>query len=117
MKIRTIYFKVSQMETAVSFWSAFLQIVPHKNSDEWVEFRCGDVNFALLKMSGCTLAKDLGNCVPVFEYAYDELEEAKASALLLGATIVIDIADHPDGISYVLVDPLGNEFEITRMHG
>ena len=113
MKIRTVYFKVAEMAPAVAFWQVFLGIVPHKNGADWVEFRVGSLNFALLAMPGFTVAKDASNFVPVFEYADDELDGAKMRALELGATHVIDT---PDGMSYVLADPLGNEFEITRMH-
>ncbi len=116
MKIRTVYFKVSQLKNVVSFWQAFLEVKPHKNTKAWAEFRCGDLNFALLAMPGFAIPPDGANFVPVFEFADKALEDAKTRALGLGARIVVDVADHPDRMSYVLVDPFGNEFEITRFH-
>lgn len=117
MKIRTVYFKVAEMGKAVQFWSSFLNLKPTKKLPEWTEFRCDNINFSLLYMPAFTVERDRSNCVPVFEYADDALEAAKSRALGLGATVLIDIADHPDKLSYVLLDPWGNEFEITRLHG
>src|SRR5579875_1021243 len=104
------------MKAATSFWQGFLETVPHKKTKDWVEFRCEGINFALLRMPVFTIAEDAANCVPVFEFAEHELEGAKERALGLGAAIIVEKADHPDRMSYVLADPLGNEFEITRFH-
>jgi hypothetical protein len=113
MKVRTVYFKVAELAPIVGFWQAFLQTAPHKNLDDWVEFRCQDVNFAFLLLEGFSVAKDAANFVPVFEVAQNELKATKIRAMELGATHVIDV---PDGIGYVLADPLGNEFEIACFH-
>lgn len=116
MKIRTAYFKVSDMSIAREFWQSFLGIEPHKSSDFWTEFRIGELNFALLKMDNSKVGEDNSNFVPVFEYSNSELVEAAARAQELGAKTVLDIADHPDNMSYVFADPSGNEFEITKFH-
>ena len=39
MKIRTVYFKVAQLDEAAAFWQAFLGMAPVKSFPEWQEFR------------------------------------------------------------------------------
>src|SRR4051812_8345195 len=116
MKIRTVYFKVPDMEQAVNFWRGFLDQQPPKYSPYWSEFKCSNVNLGLLWEEGFVVKMHKSNFVPVFEFQEDQLEKMKTLALNLGATILVDMKDHPDKKSYVLKDPLGNEFEVTRLH-
>lgn len=115
MKIRTIYFKVKDMEKAVAFWKGFLGIEPHKQFDEWHEFMAGNVRLGLLlndfedKFSGC-------NCVPVFEFTDDELDTYIQRAKELGAKVVLDGLNDPNLLSVVFADPFGNEFEVSKFH-
>jgi predicted enzyme related to lactoylglutathione lyase len=115
MKIRTVYFKVSDMDQAVSFWEKFLKTTPHKRSPWWSEFRCETINFGLLQTEDFKTGGE-GSFIPVFEVIDAELENTKTAALQAGAKIVVNISEHPDKKSYVLADPFGNEFEITKFH-
>ena len=114
MKIRTVYFKVPNMDKAITFWKAFLGTAPHKHSQKWSEFKCQNINLGLLFMEGHESWPDSCGFVPVFEFSAEALETQKNIAQNGGARVVIDIQDHPDGMSYVMADPFGNEFEITR---
>lgn len=116
MKIRTVYFKVSNMEKAIMFWSGFLSNEPHKRSQYWSEFKCSNINLGLLWTEDFTPGSDQCNFVPVFEFLDAQLEDQKDKALSLGAKVLVDIKNHPDKKSYVLIDPNGHEFEITRYH-
>lgn len=116
MKMRTAYFKVADMDKAVAFWQGFFEQTPPKRSQYWSEFKCENINLGLLWEEGFKVQKDQSNFVPVFEFPDDELEKMKDRALELGATVFIDIKNHPDKKSYVLLDPFGNEFEVTRFH-
>jgi hypothetical protein len=104
------------MEKAVSFWAGLLQKAPSKNSKWWSEFRCENINLGILWMENFSVDKDQSNFVPVFELSDSPLEPTKERALAAGASVVVDIANHPDKKSYVLADPFGNEFEITKFH-
>lgn len=117
MKMRTAYLKVGEMEKALGFWETVLQVKAHKRSPYWSELRCENINFGLLWIEDFQTEEDRSNFVPVFELEDGELEAAKARALASGAMIVVDIANHPDKMSYVLSDAFGNEFELTRFHG
>ena len=116
MKIKNVYFKVTDMEKSVAFWSGFLSTQPFKRSKYWSEFKCDGTNLALLWMDGFVPGADLCSMVPVFEFQDHQLESQKDLALSLGAKVFIDIKDHPDKKSYVLTDPNGHEFEITVCH-
>lgn len=114
MKIRTIYFKISDMAKAADFWKDFLGIEPHKITDGWHEFMVGTVRLALLLDD--SKDKALSNCVPVFECTDDEISVSIKRAQKAGATIVFDGLGDPDIKSIVLADPSGNEFEISTFH-
>jgi len=113
MKIRTIYFKVTDMQKAVAFWRGFLGIEPHKQFDEWHEFMAGNARLGLLlsdeKPSG-------SKCVPVFEFTDQELPGYIERAKSLGATVIEDGLSNPDLLSVVFADPWGNEFEASKFH-
>lgn len=115
MKIRTIYFKVTDMVKAVSFWQELLKVEPHKKFDKWHEFMVGNVRLGLLlndfgdKYSG-------SSCVPVFEFEDSEVMGYVEQAKKLGAKIITEGLDNPDLQSVVFSDPFGNEFEISKFH-
>src|SRR5712692_2380725 len=73
MKIRTVYFKVSDMNAAVKFYTDFFGQDAHKTSGVWSEFLLGEVRLGLLtKKNG---ERTIGsNCVPVFEFNDDEIQ-------------------------------------------
>lgn len=114
MKIRTVYFKAPTMNTAREFWQSFLKKDPHKSSDFWTEFNLGTINFAILRMDDFRVDENKSNFVPVFEYSEADFNSAVARARDLKASVIVDIEDHPDKLSYVFADPFGNEFEITK---
>ena len=118
MKVRTVYFKVDRLDEVSAFWRAFLGSEPTKVFPEWHEFRVGDLNLGLLKLLSPEARGERGRCVPVFECADDEAEETIARAARLGARVVVGGKDHPDypAVAAVLVDPFGNEFEVTTFH-
>lgn len=88
MKMRTAYLKVDDMARSLSFWESILNVKVHKKSKYWSELLCDNINFGLLWTEGFATTAD--------------------------QTIIVDITDHPDKMSYVLADPTGNEFEFTR---
>lgn len=115
MKIRTVYFKVNDMAKAVQFWGSFLQLPPVKTSDRYHEWRIESLNLGLVhddfddQWSG-------SNCVPVFEFADDEVLSWVERAKSLGASIIINALDDPKMLSVVMADPFGNEFEVSKFH-
>jgi catechol 2,3-dioxygenase-like lactoylglutathione lyase family enzyme len=115
MKIRTIYFKVPDARKAANFWQAILQVAPHKNSDNWQEFMCGNIRLGLL-------LNDFGDefhgsgCVPVFEFPDDQLQGYIDRAIKAGGTVVLDGLNDPNLKSFVMRDPFGHEFELSKFH-
>ena len=115
MKIRTIYFKVSDMKIAVKFWKSLLQIEPHKKFKNWHEFMAGNLRLGLLlndfkdKFTG-------SNCVPVFEFSDKELPKNIEKAKKLGAKIIFDGLKDSNIKSITFSDPFGNEFEFSKFH-
>ena len=117
MKIRTVYFKTANHDQSIAFWSEILGCLPTKHSNYWSEFKCDNINLGILPMDSVKSTTENSAFVPVFEVADDELDALKNRALKNGAHVVVDISEHPDGKSYVMSDPFGNEFEITKFHG
>jgi predicted enzyme related to lactoylglutathione lyase len=115
MKIRTVYFKVSDMQKAVAFWKGFLRIEPHKTSDSWHEFMIGELRLGILLAESSDRYSG-SNCVPVFEFADDEVGIFIDKAKRLGATVIIDGMNDPNLLSVVFEDPSGNEFEVSKFH-
>ena len=115
MKIRTIYFKVNDMTKAVSFWNSFFGIQPVKASERYHEWRILELNFGLVlnnfddKWTGT-------NCVPVFEFADNEVQSWVDKAKSLGAKVILEALEDPELLSVIMSDPWGNEFELSRFH-
>jgi len=116
VKIRTCYFKALNMEDAVSFWQAFLELPPTKCSPKYSEFRLDNINLGFV-------LNDFGdgfqgsNCVPVFEFADADLKAYIDRFTKLGGTVILDGLENPDLLSLVVEDPWGNEFELSKFHG
>ena len=113
MKIRTIYFKVKDINGAKAFWQALLQIGPHKDFDSWKEFNCGNIRLGLLLLDDAVSGS---SCVPVFEIDDDTLPEYIQRAKDLGAIVIVDGLNDPDLKSIVFRDPFGHEFELSKFH-
>jgi hypothetical protein len=115
MKIRTVYFKVNDMKEAATFWTAFLDMAPIKTFDKYHEWKIGSLNLGLVlndfgdSWSGC-------NCVPVFEFADDEVLSRVDKAKALGAKEILNALEDPNLLSVIVADPWGNEFEISKFH-
>jgi catechol 2,3-dioxygenase-like lactoylglutathione lyase family enzyme len=115
MKIRTVYFKVTDMQMAVTFWRELLQIEPHKATPSWHEFMVGSLRLGLL-LNDFGDAYTGSNCVPVWEFDDEQLPLYVERAVALGATVILDGRDDPRLRSVVFKDPCGNEFELSRFH-
>jgi predicted enzyme related to lactoylglutathione lyase len=113
MKIRTIYFKVTDIPKAAKFWETVLQLKPHKTFDSWHEFMCGNVRLGLLLCDDKTSG---ANCVPVFEFTETELPAYIERAKAAGAKVLIDGFNDPNMKSFAMADPWGNEFELSKFH-
>ena len=115
MKIRTLYFKVKDIEGATQFWEQLLQIRPHKSFERWREFWCGTIRLGLLLNDFNDPFQGSG-CVPVFEFEDNVLREYIARAKKLGAEVVLDGLENPQLKSIVFRDPFGHEFELSKFH-
>ena len=115
MRIRTVYFKVSDMNAAVKFYSELLGQDAYKTSAVWSEFLIGEVRLGLLtKKNG---EHNIGNnCVPVFEFDDDEFQRHIDKIKLMGALVVSDGLEDPGVQSITFADPFGNEFEVSKEH-
>src|SRR6185295_11743637 len=113
MRIRTVYFKTSQLEEAIAWWSKVLGIQPAKVFPGWQEFRVGEINLGFLQLE--PRGSGTQNCVPVFEFSGAEIVIRIAKAKECGARTLLEGEQHPDHPSpaAVFVDPFGNEFEFT----
>ena len=60
MRVRSNYFKVTDMQAEVVFWSSLLQAEPLKSSAHWSEFMVGSTRIGFLlndfgdKLVGCS---------------------------------------------------------------
>jgi len=115
MRIRTAYFKVTDMERSSKFWEGLLKLSPSRKSERWTEFAVGEVRVGLL-------LNDFGDelvgsaCVPVFEFDAFGLTDFLSRAKTLGATVILDGLDDENMKSIVLSDPEGHEFELCSCH-
>jgi len=113
MRVRTIYFKVTDMEQSVTFWEKLLELSPNRKSGKWTEFSVGDVRLGML-------LNDFGDelvgsaCVPVFEFDVSSSHTFVNRAKALGAAVVLELND--DMNSIVLASPDGHEFEVCTCH-
>jgi predicted enzyme related to lactoylglutathione lyase len=116
MKIRTVYFKVRNLDQCVKFWSELLEIQPRTSSPHWAQFRIRDINLGLLPLEP---KGERPSCVPVFEFPDDVIQAKISRAKAMGASVILEGKDHPDypNTAAVLQDPEGNEFEFTNYHG
>lgn len=115
MKIRTVYFKVSDMNAGVEFYTDLFGQDAHKTSGVWSEFLLGGVRFGLLTKKNGEQAIG-GNCVPVFEFGDEEIQRHIDRVKLMGARVISDGLDDPGVESITFADPFGNEFEIAKEH-
>ncbi|HEY9682056.1 MAG TPA: hypothetical protein V6C86_10800 [Oculatellaceae cyanobacterium] len=115
MKIRTCYFKVSSMSQSVQLWKSLLELEPVKFGEKYSEFRLENINLGfVLNDFGDKFAGS--NCVPVFEFADDELPPYIERAKSLNCSVLLDGLTNPNLRSIVFADPWGNEFEFSRFH-
>lgn len=115
MKIRTVYFKVKNMDGARDFWHALLAVAPHKVGAWYSEFRLDNINLGLVFIEGDEEWSG-ANCVPVFELADADLPTYIDRAKSLGASVIIDGLEDQNLKSFVMADLWGNEFELSRFH-
>lgn len=115
MKIRTIYFKVTDMKKAATFWEDLLGIKPHKTFEGWYEFMIGDLRLGLLLNKADTTVSG-SNCVPVFEFKDEEVMEYIEKAKKLGAKIIYAGLKDPNVLAEIFEDPFGNQFELSKFH-
>lgn len=103
------------MPESVRLWKALLEDEPVKTGEKYSEFRLENINLGLV-------LNDFGdrfegaNCVPVFEFADDELPVYIKRAKSLNCTVILDGLTNPNLRSIVFADPWGNEFEFSRFH-
>lgn len=118
MRVRTVYFKVRDLEPVQAWWEDFLGVKPTQAFARWSEFRVGEINLGFLHIDAAPPLGRGASCVPVLEFADDEVARRIARAKELGAKAVLEGSDHPDypNTAAVLIDPFGNEFEVTTLH-
>lgn len=119
MRIRTVYFKVSDMNAALKFYSELLGQDAYRTSAVWSEFMLGELRFGLLttKNGEHPVGNSVGNnCVPVFEFDDDEFQRHIDKIKLMGVKVVSDGLDDPGVESITFADPFGNEFEVSKEH-
>jgi hypothetical protein len=115
IRARTFYYKVSDMEQVVDWWSKFLELEPHKSGSDYSEFKSNDFSIGfVLNSYGDVFSGNRGALMlecdtPESLSAY--IERAK----LLKAEIIADNLADPQLKSIVFADPLGNEFEIGNL--
>jgi len=115
MKLRTIIFKVRDLEKSLQFWQQFLNQTPRTiEQNQWIEFRLGDSRLGLsVVKEGETFSGS--NCTPVFEYTDMEIHYYIDKAKSLGAEVVYEGLSDPKVKGVILRDPVGNEFELSRV--
>jgi len=111
MKLRTVYLKVSDMETSTSFWERLLGYEPLKRSGKWTEFMIGTNRLGLLLNDFGDEIKG-SSSVPVFEFEEHALHEFVKRATENGAAIVMDGLKIESMKSIVLCSRDGHEFEL-----
>lgn len=113
MRVRSCYFKVTNMQAEVAFWGSLLQAGPLKSSTHWSEFMVGSTRIGfLLNDFGDTLVGC--SSVPVLEVDEGSMDATVARAKAAGATVVLDGLANPKMNSIVLASPGGHEFELCN---
>ena len=113
LRVRSNYFKVTDMQAEVVFWRSLLQAEPLKSSAHWSEFMVGSTRIGFLlkdfgdKLEGCS-------SVPVLEVDDGTMEATVVRAKAAGATVVLDGLSDPKMNSIVLASPGGHEFELCN---
>ena len=115
LKVRTVYFKVSDMDKAKHFYKSFLEMEPHKEGNVWCEFKLSNINLGL-RLNDFSDKWEGSNFVPVFEFLEQEVFKYVSLAKSLGAEIVTDALEDTQMQSVIMRDPFGNEFEISKFH-
>jgi predicted enzyme related to lactoylglutathione lyase len=118
MKVRSVYFKTDRIDEAAAWWGRFLEAEPIADFGFYRGFSAGNVNLGLLSWEGPLAEARTGRWIPVFEFPDDQIDAVIARAKALGADAVLEGKDHPDhpDTAAVLIDPFGNEFEVTNLH-
>lgn len=113
MRIRSVYFKVADMNAELAFWQAFLEREPLKRGSHWSEFMVGETRLGMLLND---FGEELQGCaaVPVFELAPEQLAAAVSRAKAAGATVVLDGLGNPQMNAIVLASSGGHEFELCN---
>ena len=112
MRIRSVYYKVSDMTSAIRFWKEFLQQELVSQGENWSSFDIDGVKLGLL-------LNDFGDdftgsgCVPTLEVDSATMDRQVALAKSLGATVVLDGLADPEMRNIVLRAPGGHEFELS----
>ncbi len=113
MRVRSSYFKVSDMDAEVNFWRKLLVIEPIKATTHWTEFLVQGVRIGFLlndfneELVGCS-------CVPVLEVQGGAMAATITRAKESGATVILDGLSNPKMNSIVLATPGGHEFELCN---
>lgn len=111
MNIRTMYYKIENMDGVIDWWSAFLEQEPHKYGEAYSEFKIDGMRLGFVFNSfGDAYSGNRG--VLMFECSdQQELEKKIDHAKKLEAKMLVDNLGKELN-SVVFEDPFGNEFEI-----
>lgn len=103
------------MAKAREFWQALVGFAPHKVGEYYSEFKMDNINLGFV-LNDMDDKFEGANCVPVFEFADDDLPRYIERAKELKAKIIVDGLNNPHLMSMVMADPWGNEFELSKFH-
>ena len=113
MRIRSTYFKVQDMASAVRFWQSLLRLEPIKQSAHWSEFKIGEVRLGFL-LNDFEEQSSGNSSVLVIELESSDLPAFVERAKALGASVVLDGLNNPKMNSIVFATPSGHEFELCN---
>jgi predicted enzyme related to lactoylglutathione lyase len=111
-KLRQVFVVAKDLERAVRFWKDTLGLeLAFRDGDRWVQFKAGDVSFALASAEEGQGAP-AGMPVPVFEVA--DLDAALAELRAAGAEVgaLRDMGAH--GRTAAALDPTGARFVLFQ---
>lgn len=96
------------------FWQALVggEIDPRTATTEWVSLR-NVPRLGYLSFQQVPEERSVKNRVHI-DLDVDDIEEAVASAVAMGATAFGDVVDEGTGLLQVMLDPEGNEFCFIR---